>query len=93
MVIDQAFAVPNPNPDRITFHLQGSVDDVLARVYTKALVCLGQAHAGPKAAGWAELSLQGRAFFKANGLYYVTLTPARGQASGKRVLLRMVELR
>ena len=92
--LDQAYAVPNPNPSCMMVHLEGAVDDVQVRIYDKAMVFLWQSNSGPRAEGWAQIPLDTGALTAAgNGLFYVMLTPTGHGSTGKRVVTRLMILR
>ena len=74
--------------------LQGPCDRLVLKVYSKAMVCLGQAETGSQRPGWAGVPLPGELAEAPNGLYYYEVRAFRdnGQASapvrGKLVVLR-----
>jgi len=81
--IIQSLPVPNPNPDRLAILAQGGPGELELKLYTSAMVCVGQAvvTVGP---GWNQvrgLDLSSRA----NGLYYVHLKAAGDKKSAVRV--------
>jgi len=75
---------PNPNPLGLAVKLEGGADSVALRIYSKALVRLADARVmGPFSAGWARLPLPpGWSRGLANGVYYVTARPQRGDSQG-----------
>jgi hypothetical protein len=92
--LDRGGPLPNPNPSRLQFHLQGDVDDVEARVYTKAMVCVWVGHSGPRGPGWGELPLPpGLLERLGNGIGFLVLSPQRQGVQGTRVVGKLVVLR
>jgi endo-1,4-beta-D-glucanase Y len=65
--VDKVVPVPNPiysplYPNRLYFRTTGPVDDVILKVYTRNMVCIGQANSGPRLrAGWHFIGIPGDA--------------------------------
>jgi hypothetical protein len=75
---------PNPNPVGLALKLEGDVDSVDLRIYSKALVRVAGARLqGPFDAGWVRVPLPlGWKNGLANGIYYASVRPQRGAAQG-----------
>ena len=96
--IDQHACVPNPwngvTPAFIAAHLQGHADRVVVRIYTKAMVCLGQSELGARGPGWCQVPLPAEMLAAPSGAYYYQVHSERsgqkdlGRAAGTLVKLR-----
>ena len=94
VLIDAGDGVPDPNPGAVALHLLGDVDAVTLRCYTKAMALAWQERSGPLAQGWARIPLApGDLARLPNGLYYLTLTPTRGAATGRARLVKIYLVR
>ena len=87
--IDRGAARPDPDPYTVAFHLLGDADDVRLQCFTAALVRVGEAHSGPRRAGWGSLGLPPalRQSLR-GGACYLVLTPSRGAQAGRRIVVK-----
>lgn len=91
VAIDAGAAVPNPNPDCLALRLQGDVDSLTVRCYTKSMALAWQERSGPWVQGWNRVPLpQADMARLPNGLYYLSASARRANAQGRKVLLKIV---
>jgi len=90
-----AYPVPNPDPDKVALKMSVGADDVVLRLWTPALVLVGEQHSGPVPAGWSDVVLDPAIMARVpRGLGYLTLQALRGQRrSAPKPPLRFVRLR
>ncbi len=96
-------ALPVPNPwtgpgsgrssPTIAVDLAGEADDVVVKVYTKALFLVGSYDFGQQSGGWDQVALPSQVAALPDGLYYFTVTASRGGQSlaptvGKLAILK-----
>ena len=85
---------PNPNPRVVAIQLQGDVDDVVIRCYSKGMACLWQSRSGPREMGWTSVELDSNLLAgMGSGLYYITATPLRDETRGATMAGKILILR
>ncbi len=77
-LIESHLPGPNPNPLLIAAKLKGRADEVVLKVYTKAMVCLGSSRLGSQVPGWCQVPLPAEMSTAPGGLYYYRLATLRG---------------
>lgn len=97
LVILQTQPWPSPytgGPGWVSVNLEGPADDLVLKVYSKAMVLVGASDAGPQPAGWVSVALPtDMNAGVANGLYYYTVSAERGGQWIHPVVGRMYVLR
>lgn len=81
-VIDRIVPVPNPNPRMLDLRLLGALSQVQVKVWTVALVLVGQSQAGPLQAGWQQVPLPSLAALP-SGAYFISVSGQQGSTSAK----------
>jgi hypothetical protein len=81
LLIDQASAWPNPNPQAVLAFLEGPADSIVLKVYTTAWIQVGSSQAGPFNAGWARIPMPVDLKELPRGLYYFSV---QAQLGGRR---------
>ena len=76
--IEEAAAVPNPNPRRIAIKLSAAAESVSVEFFSKAMVLSARAESGPRPQGWSEIELPQGAAQLGSGLYYARLIARNG---------------
>ena len=93
--IQSTVPLPDPNPRALLALLEGDVDSVQARVYTRAMVCVAEATIGAGRQGWVSVPLpEGFLQTAPNGIYFYRIVGIRGSSSdSKPVVGRFLVLR
>jgi len=82
------------DPGWVSVLLQGNCDSLKLKVYTKAMVCVGERDAGAQPGGWVAVALPDAMNTGiAAGLYYYRITAERGGQQTTPVIGRLVVLR
>jgi hypothetical protein len=97
LVVDEHHVWPAPITGAsawVGVKLRGRCDRMVVKVYTPAMVCVGQAEAAGLPSGWSQVPLPAALLGAANGLYYYELEVERGgQKATARSLGRLMLLR
>jgi hypothetical protein len=94
LIVLRACPVPNPDPARLAVDLSAGADDLVIRLWTPALVLVGEQHAGTAPGGWSTVALDPGLMARApRGLGFMTLRARRGvRLSAPEAPLRFIKL-
>jgi len=84
---------PAKGPGWVSVELKGSASDLVLKVYTEALVCVGIRDAGPKPVGWSALALPEAMAGMPNGAYFFIVSAEHNGQQVPPVYGRLLVLR